>query len=188
MPAASNIHGRLMRLRHLARTGFAALLVGALPVSAQISLGTADSFGILAGSTVTNTGASVIGGNLGVSPGTAVTGFPPGIVTPPGAIHSADAVAAQAQVDLTTAYVAITATPTLTDLTGTDLGGLTLTPGVYGFTSTAQLTGALVLQLLQAPELDHRAILAEPLQQALRVVDRDACHREAAGPRAQARG
>jgi len=62
MLKASNIEGRLMRLRRLARIGFAALLVGALPVSAQISLGTADSFGVLAGSTVTNTGASVIGG------------------------------------------------------------------------------------------------------------------------------
>ena len=122
-----------MRLRVLASTAFAVLLLGAWPAAAQISLGTAESFGVLAGSTVTNTGATVITGDLGVSPGTAVTGFPPGIVTPPGTITLGDAVAAQAQTDLTTAYNAITGTPTLLDLTGQDLGGLTLTPGVYGF-------------------------------------------------------
>src|SRR5688500_3116588 len=54
-------------------------------------LGTAESFAVLGGSTVTNTGPSVISGNLGVSPGTAVVGFPPGIVVPPGTIHAADA-------------------------------------------------------------------------------------------------
>lgn len=145
MPDSIGIRGQMMRLRLLASAGFAALLLGASPASAQISLGTAESFGVLGGSTVTNTGSSVISGNLGVSPGTAVTGFPPGIVTPPGTIHSADAVAAQAQVDLTTAYNAITSTPTLVDLTGTDLGGLTLTPGVYGFSASAQLTGTLTL-------------------------------------------
>ena len=67
-------------------------------------LGTAGSFAVLAGSTVTNTGPSVVNGNLGVSPGLAVTGFPPGIVNPPGIIHAGDAVAMQAQNDLVTAY------------------------------------------------------------------------------------
>ncbi len=138
------------RFRLLVGVAFAALLCGASLALAQ-SLGTAESFGVLGGSAVTNTGASVITGNLGVSPGTAVTGFPPGSVTPPGAIHSADAVAAQAQIDLTTAYNAIVATPTLVDLTGTDLGGLTLTPGVYGFSSSAQLTGTLTLNALGNP-------------------------------------
>ena len=133
------------RLSLVVSVGMAALVCGASPSLAQISLGTAQSFGVLAGTTVTNTGASVIAGNLGVSPGTAVTGFPPGSVTLPGTIHSADAVAGQAQIDLTAAYVAITGTPTLVDLTGTDLGGLTLGPGVYGFDSSAQLTGTLTL-------------------------------------------
>jgi hypothetical protein len=136
--------------RHMATMGFAALLFVASPSQAQISLGTAASFGVLAGSTVTNTGASVITGNVGVSPGTAVTGFPPGIVMS-GSIHSNDAVAMQAQTDLTTAYNAIAGTPTLVDLTGTDLGGLTLTPSVYGFTSSAQLTGTLTLDALGNP-------------------------------------
>jgi hypothetical protein len=129
----------------LASLGLAVLLYGASPASAQISLGTAESFGVLGGSAVTNTGSSIVGGNLGVSPGTAVTGFPPGSVTPPGTIHSADAVAGQAQVDLTTAYNAAMATPTTVDLTGVNLGSLTLTPGVYGFSSSAQLTGTLTL-------------------------------------------
>src|SRR5450759_3207933 len=66
------------------------------------SLLTAGSFGVLAGSTVTNTGSTVINGNVGVSPGTAITGFPPGIVN--GVTHAADAVAAQAQIDDTSAY------------------------------------------------------------------------------------
>ena len=136
-------HSRKLSL--LGSTGLAALLFLASPSFAQISLGTAESFGVLAGSTVTNTGSSVVAGNLGVSPGTAVTGFPPGIVTPPGTIHSADAVAAQAQNDLTTAYNAIVGMPAGVNLTGTDLGGLTLSPGVYGFTSSAQLTGPLTL-------------------------------------------
>lgn len=69
---------------------------------APVGLGTAGSFAVLAGSTVTNTGPSSINGDLGVSPGTAVTGFPPGIVT--GSVHTADGVAADAQNDLTTAY------------------------------------------------------------------------------------
>ncbi|HVG23887.1 MAG TPA: ice-binding family protein [Thermoanaerobaculia bacterium] len=126
------------------------LLVAAMPAAAQISLGTAQSFGVLGGSTVTNTGATTVNGNVGVSPGTAVTGFPPGIVVG-GAIHNNDAVAVQAQNDLTTAYNNIASTPCTADLTGQDLGGLTLTPGVYCFSSTAQLTGALTLNALGNP-------------------------------------
>jgi Ice-binding-like len=60
------------------------------------SLGSAASFAVLGGQTVTNTGPSVVNGNLGVSPGAAVTGFPPGIVVG-GTIHAADALALQAQ-------------------------------------------------------------------------------------------
>jgi hypothetical protein len=142
---------RTRSLSLLASMGFAALVFAASPALAQITLGTAASFGVLGGSTVTNTGSSIIVGNLGVSPGTAVTGFPPGVVTPPGIIHSADAIAAKAQVDLTTAYNALAGTPTLTDLTGQDLGGLTLTPGVYSFSSSAQLTGTLHLNALGNP-------------------------------------
>ncbi|HWN49137.1 MAG TPA: ice-binding family protein, partial [Xanthobacteraceae bacterium] len=112
-------------------------------------LGTAASFGVLAGTTVTNTGSSVITGNVGVSPGNGsgnpVTGFPPGSVVPPFTIHAADATAAQAQVDLTTAYLNLAGRNATVDLSGQNLGGQTLIAGVYGFSSTAQLTGTLTL-------------------------------------------
>lgn len=91
----------------LALTGVSPLL--STEAEAQI-LGTAETFGVLAGSTVTNTGPSVITGNLGVSPGAAVVGFPPGIVVG-GTIHAADGVALQAQNDLTTAYTTLQALP-----------------------------------------------------------------------------
>ena len=121
----------------VAGVALGALVCGALPGWAQTapSLGTAQSFAVLGGSTVTNTGTSTITGNLGVSPGSAITGFPPGIVT--GGIHAADAVALQAQNDVTTAYNALAAAPCTTDLTGQDLGGMTLTPGVYCFSTSA---------------------------------------------------
>lgn len=113
---------------------------------ANVSLGTAGNFSVLAGSTVTNTGPSVIdGGSVGVSPGSAITGFPPGSVKPPFTTHVADAVALQAQNDLTTAYNAAAGLVHTQDLTGQNLGGLTLVPGVYFFSSSAQLTGTLTL-------------------------------------------
>src|ERR1700693_4964103 len=107
------------------------------------SLLTAASFGVLAGSTVTNTGTTVINGNVGVSPGSTVTGFPPGIVN--GVISVADAVAAQAQIDNISAYNVLAGKPITTNLTGQDLGGKTLIAGVYGFNTSAQLTGTLTL-------------------------------------------
>jgi ice-binding like protein len=120
-----------------------AVLCGVVALWAQASLGSAQSFAVLGGSTVTNTGPSVIGGDVGVSPGSAITGFPPGVVVG-GTIHAGDAVAAQAQVDVTVQWDAITPLPCTTDLTGQDLGGLILIPGVYCFSSSAQLTGPLV--------------------------------------------
>jgi hypothetical protein len=112
--------------------------------SVIVDLGTADPFAVLAGQTVTNTGAANVHGNLGVWPGTSITGFPPGIVTG-GTIHNSDAVAMQAQSDLTTAYNFAAGEVCNVNLTGQDLGGLTLTPGTYCFTSSAQLTGTLTL-------------------------------------------
>lgn len=107
------------------------------------SLGTAGSFAVVGASTVTNTGATTITGDLGLSPGTSVTGFPPG--TASGTTHIANATALQAQVDITTAYNSLTSQSCTADLTGQDLGGMTLTPGVYCFSSSAQLTGTLIL-------------------------------------------
>lgn len=137
-----------MDLKHiglLASVGFAVLLCGGSPVLAQSAppLGTAEAFAVLAGSTVTNTGGSVLNGDLGVWPGLAITGFPPGTVT--GTTHAGDAVAQQAQSDLVIAYNDAAGQACGLDLTGQDLGGMTLTSGVYCFSTSAQLTGTLTL-------------------------------------------
>jgi type VI secretion system secreted protein VgrG len=100
-------------------------------------LGKTQSFAVLGGSSVTNTGSTVIIGDVGVSPGTVVGGFPPGTETG-GTIHATDAVAGQAQIDNTAAYLNLAGqTPVTQSLTGTDLGGQTLVPGVYSFSSSA---------------------------------------------------
>jgi Ice-binding-like/PEP-CTERM motif len=130
------------------------LLASSLPLAhAQpITLSSAANFAVLAGSTVTNTGPTVIdGGNVGVSPGTAITGFPPGILTPPYTFESGTAAANQAHLDTIAAYNAAVGLSVTQDLTGQDLGGLTLKPGVYFFGSSAQLTGTLTLNNLGNP-------------------------------------
>jgi hypothetical protein len=109
------------------------------------ALGTAKTFAVLAGSTITNTGATTaIVGDVGVSPGTAITGLPAGQVT--GTIHAGDAVAAQAEADLTIAFNNLAGRPCQHPMTGVDLGGQTLPPGVYCFAvAAAQSTGPLTL-------------------------------------------
>jgi hypothetical protein len=113
------------------------------------SLASAQSFAVLGASTVTNAGPTVITGDLGVSPGTAVTGFPPGTVTG-GTIQAGDATASTAHADAHTAYDALVAEPCGTNLTGQILGttptAVTLSPGVYCFNDSAQLTGSLTLE------------------------------------------
>jgi Ice-binding-like len=125
-------------------TVFASLYAGNAHASAVfVGLGTAEPFAVLGASAITNTGSSVIDGNLGISPGTALTGFPPGTVN--GTVDNSNAVAMQAETDLTTAYNFAAGEACGDNLTGQDLGGLTLTPGVYCFSSSAQLTGTLDL-------------------------------------------
>jgi hypothetical protein len=114
----------------------------ALTASADI-LGSADAFGVLGASAVTNTGPSVVFQDLGVAPGTSITGFPPGMVL--GTIHDDDAVAMQAQADALTGYNFLAGLARTGTLTGQNLGGLTLDPGVYFFASSAQMTGQLTL-------------------------------------------
>lgn len=138
-----------MKSRRLDRAVLAGLIMlagGASAVSAQTapSLGSAQSYAVLGGSTVTNTGPSVIGGDLGLSPGSSVTGFPPGVVSG-GTIHAADAAALSAQNSLVTAYNSAAGQSCTQDLTGQDLGGKILTPGVYCFSTSGALTGTLTL-------------------------------------------
>jgi hypothetical protein len=118
-------------------------LAGAQSASAApVPLGTAATFAVLGGSTVTNTGPTVITGDLGLSPGTSVTGFPPGTVN--GTMHITDSAAAQAQSDLTTAYTDAAGRAPTSTITA-DLAGRTLVPGVYRSPSTIGLSGDLTL-------------------------------------------
>jgi len=110
----------------------------------QVPLSSAATFVVLAGSTVTNTGPTVItGGNLGLSPGSAVTGFPPGALTPPAAMFVTDPAAAQAKLDLTTAYIYTAGLPGGAVLPG-DMSGLTFAPGLYKTASAVMLSAGNV--------------------------------------------
>lgn len=108
-------------------------------VQSTVPLAGASSLAIVAGSSITNTGATNITGDMGLSPGTSVGGFPPGILV--GTLHINDAIATQAKLDLTAAYndaAGRTATDMVT-LSG-NIGGLTLTPGLYKSTSSLSLS------------------------------------------------
>ena len=115
----------------------------AFGAQATVGLGTAGTFAVLAGSTITNTGPSVISGDVGLDPGSAITGFPPGIVNA-GTIHATDAVALQAENDLTTAYNDAAGRSSTASISS-DLAGRTLTSGVYTSASSLGLSGDLTL-------------------------------------------
>lgn len=142
---------RRARRRTIAGVGVATgvlLLVGAMLVrpasaaEAPVGLGTAESYSVLGGQTVTNTGPSTLSGDLGVSPGTAITGFPPG--TTAGATHAGDARAAQAQSDLVIAYNDAAGRAPTASVAG-DLVGQTLTGGVYKSSGPLAVSGTLTL-------------------------------------------
>lgn len=130
----------------IALVAFAILLNCPAPASADI-LGSAESFAVLGSATVSNTGSSIVTGDLGVNPGSAIVGFDtpggPGIVI--GTIHGPDGVSLAAQNDASTAWNGLEAMMFTSDLTGQDLGNRTLLSGIYHFDMSAQLTGPLIL-------------------------------------------
>ncbi|HET6171082.1 MAG TPA: ice-binding family protein [Gaiellales bacterium] len=147
--------------------GLACAVAPLVAQASPVGLGTAQPFVVLAGSAVTNTGPSVLNGSLGVSPGSALTGFgAPAVVN--GATHATDGVAARAQLDLTTAYDVAAAQPVspANDLTGTDLGNRVLMAGAYRFTSSAQLTGPLTLDAAGDPNAQFVFEIASTLTTA----------------------
>jgi hypothetical protein len=151
MSTPARVVSLLLALPALVAAGTAGLLAAGTASAATppVPLGTVSSYAVLAGSTVTNTGPTVVSGDLGLSPGTSVTGFPPGTLVN-GAMHVTDAAAAQAQLDTTTAYnTAAGLTPT-GNVTA-DLGGQHLAPGVYAG-PTLSLTGTLTLDAAGDPD------------------------------------
>jgi hypothetical protein len=110
--------------------------------NAGVSLGSVASFGVLAGSTVTSAGLTVINGNLGVSPGTSITGFGPGVVN--GNVYAGGPVAAKAQADLAKAYNNVVLRPNPT-LLPADIGGMTITPGLYKAPVSLGISGTVTL-------------------------------------------
>lgn len=146
--------------------GFLAI---ASPASAQtIWLEAAEYTTILGGSTVTNAGATTVSGNISLSPGVSVTGFGPGTITG-GSIHINDDLAVRSHANVFTAYTNLTHETFTTNLSGVVLGGaapLTLTPGVYRFDTTAQLTGTLILDTQGDPNAVFHFIIGTTLTTA----------------------
>ncbi|MGV1099466.1 DUF3494 domain-containing protein [Thiovibrio sp. JS02] len=151
-----------LKIHCLILCGVAALLALPTPSLATPILGSAQSFAILGHETVTNAHSdpnppTQIYGNLGVTPGTSVTGFYPDGTVSGGTIHANDGVAQLALADATSAYNTLAALPFVYDYTGVVLGSAgytTLTPGVYHFDTSAQLTGALTLDFQGDPDAD----------------------------------
>jgi hypothetical protein len=150
MSGSLQVSGRGMGIALLAFVTGASLFLAVGTANAAIvptvDLGTAEDFSVLGGQTVTNTGPSVLANSVGVSPGTAIVGFPPGVVQPPGTVEAGTPVAAQAQADSTAAYLDADGRP-LNETTTSDLTGLTLVGGVYAGPSQSplSLSGTLTL-------------------------------------------
>ncbi|MDP9495191.1 MAG: ice-binding family protein, partial [Actinomycetota bacterium] len=135
----------------------AALVMFGDPANAAIvstvAMGTSNDFSVLAGSAITDNGASTFEGNVGVWPGTVITGVSPGLVGPPGTIEAGTSVAQQAQSDLTSAYGDAASRPVDFTTATTQLGGLVLIGGVYVAPGKAALglTGTLTLDAVGNP-------------------------------------
>jgi len=145
--------GAAVRPRHISRwfASLAVVVVGAAVMApagvadaaqAPVGLGTAGSFAVLAGAGVTNTGPTTINGDLGTFPTTSISGAASMTIT--GTNHGGDAVTQGAKTDLVTAYNTAAGEGPTTAVPA-DLGGQTLTPGIYNSASSLGLTGALTL-------------------------------------------
>ncbi len=125
-------------------------ITGLALAATAANLATSDNFAVLAGSTITNTGSTVVNGDLGLSPGSSVTGFPPGTIN--GIQYIAESVAAQAQLDLVTAYNVLVAQSS-SAMIATELGGATVNSGVYDSADgTFAITGTLTLDAQNNPD------------------------------------
>jgi hypothetical protein len=135
------------RLASVVLAGLTAILFGIAPAAAQ-SVGSAESYAIVGGTAVTAAGTgSVINGNVGVSPGTSITGFPGGAtVVPPFSTHANDGSAIAAQGSVTALYTTLAGLGGATAI-GPELGGVVLTPGTYSFSSTANIAAGTTLTL-----------------------------------------
>ena len=140
---------RIRRYRRLITAVASIMIMVFAPVTPAVSasavpLGAASTFAVLGASTVTNTGSTIVTGDVGLSPGTSVTGFPPGVVT--GVLHVNDGIAATAQANNVTAYGLLAAQACDVSFAGpTDMAGMTLLPGTYCFNSSGANTGLLTL-------------------------------------------
>jgi hypothetical protein len=141
LTAAAHPSGKAFRVGLCLLASFFTLLFAssALAATTTVSLGSAAPFSVLAGSTVTNTGPTTLSSDLGLSPGSSVTGAPHVL----GATHIDDAVAIAAKKDLTTAYNNAASRPS-NGSAGTDLAGKVFLPGVHTANSSLLLSSGSV--------------------------------------------
>jgi type VI secretion system secreted protein VgrG len=129
-----------------------ALVCGSASAGVMPFLGAAQQFAVLGAQSVTNTNATTLHGDLGVAPGSAITGAGSITFAAGGVMHQSDAVAAQAQLDANAAYNRLLALTGAIDLSGQDLGSVgRLTSGIYRFSTSAALTGAMTLDFANDP-------------------------------------
>lgn len=129
-----------------------ALFCGSASAGVIPFLGGAQEFAVLGAESVTNTNATTLHGNLGIAPGSSITGTDSITFASGGVIHQTNAVSAQAQADARAAYKDIAAFSGGTDLSGQDLGSVgVLAAGIYHFSSSAALTGSMTIDFANDP-------------------------------------